>query len=377
MIPRISCRRAARARPLAAFLLGLAACGAGDEPADAAGPWHEGPRLPAPVSNNAAAAVVGPRGITVLSFLGIDSTKSPGGVTNAAYRWDVTTDELEQGDLPEAWRRIAPVPGPGRLAPAVQVFGGRVFLFGGYTVAEDGTERSVPNVDVYTPFTDTWAQAAGIPLPVDDAVSGVWASELIYLVSGWHDDGNVADVQMFDPSLNRWTTATPIPGEPVFGHAGAIMGGDIVYVGGAKVVEGRPRFAIDSTAWRGRIDPVEPSRIEWEAIRPPPGPPFYRAASGVLGGRVVLLGGTDNPYNYDGVGYDGTPSEPSRRLIAYDRSDRWIELPPPPVATMDHRTLAVAGGWVFVVGGMTEGQRVDDRVWYARADELLAAGGAR
>ncbi len=90
---------------------------------------------------------------------------------------------------------------------------------------------------------------------------------------------------------------------------------------------------------------------------------------------VVLLGGTDNPYNYDGIGYDGVPSSPTGSFVGFDPREGWVELPAPPVATMDHRTLAVAGGYVFVVGGMTAGQRVSDRVWYAEVDALLAAAG--
>jgi hypothetical protein len=315
------------------------------------------------VANNAVAAVSGQGGITVLSFLGIDSTKVWSGVTNAAYRWDFGSDE--------GWREIEPVPGPGRLAPTVQVVGGRVFVFGGYTVAEDGSEKSMPDVAVYEPARDAWSRAADIPLPVDDAVSGVWERSLIYLVSGWHDTGNVADVQIFDPAANMWTRATPVPGEPVFGHGGAIIGDDIIYVGGAKVVEGQPRFVADSAAWRGRIDGADPTRITWEPVPHPPGAPLYRAAGATFGGLLVLAGGTDNPYNYDGIGYDGAPSSPSRQLLAYDARVGWVSLPAPPVATMDHRTLGVAGGYVFLVGGMVDGQQVSDRVWYAEVDALL------
>jgi hypothetical protein len=262
----------------------------------------------------------------------------------------------------------------------------RTFLRGaGVTLAlplldamlEDGGERSLPDVPVYDVLRDGWGFASEIPVPVDDAVSGVWARSLVYLVSGWHDDGNVADVQVFDPSLDLWTTATPIPGAPVFGHVGGVVGDRILYVGGARVVDARPRFVVDSTAWVGHIDPSDPSVVGWEPIPPPPGLPLYRAASGTAGGVLLLLGGTDNPYNYDGVGYDGAPSSPVHRLLAYDPRRGWLELAPPPVPTMDHRSLGVAGGRVFLVGGMEEGQRVSDRVWHAEVEALLAAGVAR
>ena len=328
----------------------LAGCGVRDGPPVPGDPtvevWREGPRLPAAVANNAVAAVAGQGGITVLSFLGIDSTKVWSGVTSAAYRWDFGNDE--------EWREIDPVPGPGRLAATVQVFGGRVFVFGGYTVAEDGSEKSMADVAVYGPRRDAWSRAADIPLPVDDAVSGVWERSLIYLVSGWHDTGNVSDVQIFNPAANIWTDATPIPGEPVFGHSGAIVGGDIVYLGGSKIIEGQPRFVVDSAAWRGRIDGADPTHISWEPVPLPPGAPLYRAAGAAFGGLVVLAGGTDNPYNYNGIGYDGAPSSPKRQLMGYDARTGWTSLPAPPVATMDHRTLAVAGGYVFLVGGMVD-----------------------
>jgi hypothetical protein len=41
---------------------------------------------------------------------------------------------------------------------------------------------------------------------------------------------------------------------------------------------------------------------------------------------------------------------------------------------MDHRNAGVAGGRIFVVGGMLEGQRVSDQVWLATASGLLEVG---
>ena len=131
----------------------------------------------------------------VFSFLGLDSTRRWNGVVDWAFRWDLGSDR---------WRTVAPVPGRGRLAATAQAVRGRIYLFGGYTVAEDGSEKSLPNVDVYDPATDRWSAGAPIPVPVDDAVSGVWRDSLVFLVSGWHDRDNVADVQIYDPAADRW-----------------------------------------------------------------------------------------------------------------------------------------------------------------------------
>jgi len=321
--------------------------------------WQEAPPLPDPVSNNAVAAVETADGASVFSFLGIDSTRAWDGVVNAAYRWTVSAD---------VWTEVAPVPGPGRLAATAQAVGGRVYVFGGYTVAEDGSEKSLPNVDIYDPDGDTWRRGADIPLPVDDAVSGVWRDSLIYLVSGWHDTGNVDRVQIYDPATDTWQQGTPIPGTPVFGHAGAIAGDAIVYTGGARVTGGSPRYAIEPSAWRGDIDPGDPTLIHWRSVPMNPGPALYRAAGGSILGYVVFAGGTTNPYNYDGIGYDGVAAEPEPGVFAYEvERERWVELAAMDVPTMDHRTIALLpGGRLVLVGGMEAGQRVTRRVAFTR-----------
>jgi hypothetical protein len=330
--------------------------------------WGEAPRLPTPLANNAVAAVRTPDGPAVFSFLGIDSTKAWDGRPPIALRWDLGSAE---------WRAVREVPGAGRLAATAEAVRGKIYLFGGYTVADDGSERSLPNVDIYDPETDRWSSGAPIPVPVDDAISGVWRDSLIYLVSGWHDRDNVADVQIYDPSEDRWMAATPIPGTSVFGHAGGLAGNTIVYIDGTRTLsEGQPRFRIEGSAWAGDIDPDRPEDIRWRRLPPHPGPPLYRAAAtGVPDRWVIFLGGSDNPYNYDGQGYDGVPSEPRAAVFAWDiRAGRWLTLPPLSVATMDHRAIAIVGPELFVVGGMEAGQRVTRRVVRAHLGDLLSAG---
>jgi N-acetylneuraminic acid mutarotase len=326
-------------------------------------PWEVGPPLLLPVSNNAVAGLVTPDGPAVFSFLGLDATKRWDGVTARSFRL-----RLSDG----VWEEIAAPPGPGRLAGTAQAVGGRIFLFGGYTVAEDGSEKSVPGVDVWDPADDSWSAAAPMPVPVDDAVSGVWRDSLIVLVSGWYDRDNVADVQIFDPALDRWQAATPIPGPPVFGHAGAIAGDLIVYLDGVRTAEEQPRFRMAGSAWLGAIDPEDPADIRWTRLPDHPGPPLYRAAAVAVGRYVIFAGGSENPYNYDGIGYDGLASEPLERVFAFDtEAGEWVDLPPLPLATMDHRSIIHVDGQLLIVGGMTAGQSVTDRVVIAPLNRVL------
>lgn len=319
--------------------------------------WMEGPSLPRPLANNAVASLAIDGRTLVFSFLGIGTTKRHDGIVRDAY-------ELEPAAA--SWRSLPAVPGEeGRIAATAETVRGRVYLFGGYTVDRDGGEVSVGDVDVWDPALRRWSAAAPLPVPVDDAVSGVWRDSLVYLVSGWSQRDNVPSVQVYDPATDRWARATPIPGAPVLGHAGGVADDVIVYCDGVKVNPfRRPRFVISDSCWRGDIDPSDPTRIAWRELAAHPGAPKYRAAAGAVPGRgwVLFAGGSSNPYNFDGVGYDGVPSEPDGTIFAYDvREDRWIRGPMMPVPTMDHRGVVVTGDELWVVGGMTAGQRVTSR----------------
>ncbi len=306
---------------------------------------HAQPTLPMPVANNAVAiGTIGGRS-WVFSLLGIDSTTRWSGITRAAFAWSPGM---------AAWRRLPDVPGTvGRLAATAQVVRGKVYLFGGYTVDSAGGERSLDVVDVWEPAAERWTRAAPMTVAVDDAVSATWRDSLVYLISGWHNTDNVPLVQVFDVVEGRWSQATPIPGPGVFGHTGGIAGNTLVYVDGAKRQAGRVRYGMEGSSWAGEIDPTQPLRITWRRLPAHPGPPLYRAAAAGCGALMIVAGGTDNPYNYNGIGYDGVVSRPRAAAFAWHTRRRtWVTLPAAPVATMDHRGLLVHEDTVAIVGGM-------------------------
>jgi hypothetical protein len=325
--------------------------------------WASGPPLPMPVSNNAVAAVETAEGWEVYSFLGIDESRDWTGVHSRVFRYRSSSS---------SWTELDAVEGPGRLAGTAQTVDGLILLFGGYTVAEDGTEQSVPQVNMWDPVTEQWGLAAPIPIPTDDAVSGTWTESIVYLVSGWHDTDNIRDVQGYDAVRDTWFAATPIPGAPVFGHAGAISGNTIIYIDGVRVDKDPRTFILEQSSWRGEIDPEDPARISWSQIADHPGPPLYRAASVAVGPWVVFAGGTDNPYNYNGIGYGGEPAEPLTGVLAYNVvQDRWVELPGLALPSMDHRGMVRVGSDLWILGGMASGQRVTARVAVADLSRLL------
>ena len=246
------------------------------------------PALRQAVSNNAVALVSTQKGDYVYSFLGLGSGKT----------WQDTSLEasvLSPGA--STWTRLEPVPGTsGRLAASAVSADGAAWLFGGYTVAADGSEKSIPGVYRIRPGESQLQWVTDMPVPVEDSVLLVHRDRYIYLVSGWHDLGNVNLVQVLDTQTMAWTQATPWPGEPVFGHSGGISEGSLLVCDGVRIqysADENPRqFLPSSQCWSGSIDTENFRRINWRPVPSHPGAPKYRmAATGDTNQRVVFAGG--------------------------------------------------------------------------------------
>lgn len=348
------------------LLLALAACVASEDAGNGVA-IEAVAGLPQPVSNNAVASVNVKGRQYVVSFAGLGSGK----------RHSDTLDVTLVLDSESArWHESAVLPGGvGRLASVAASVGELAYVFGGYTVASDGSEVSTPFVHAFDPVLEEYSVLSPMPVPVDDAVAVSYLDRYIYLISGWHDLGNVNVVQRYDALTNTWEQATPIPGNSLFGHAGGIVGNQIVYCDGVMIQANPDRqrdFVASDECFLGIIDVSDSRRIDWRSMPSHPGLPRYRmAAAGAssLNG-VLFIGGSENPYNYDGIGYNGKPSEPAPGGLLFDlKSLSWRAISVSGPATMDHRGLLPFGDRWLTVGGMQAGQEVTDRV-IARKLEL-------
>jgi hypothetical protein len=324
------------------------------------------PPLPAAVANNAVASVKSGRREYIVSFNGLGAGKTHADTLDVTWIFDSRAG---------LWEAAPAVPGGvGRLASVAATVGKKVFVFGGYSVARDGTEVSLPWTHVFDPRKREFRERAPMPVPVDDAVAVTYDDRYVYLISGWHNLGNVNLVQRYDTKTDSWQQATPTPGPAVFGHAGGIVGNTIVYCDGVAVEahgDRRREFVAVPDCLLGIIDADDGRRIDWRTIPYHPGMPRYRmAAVGVPNlDAVLFVGGSENPYNYDGTGYDGDPSVPATGALLFDiDAQRWrvIEFEGEP--TMDHRGLVPFKGQWVTVGGMTSDQRVTDRVFSYEAE---------
>ncbi len=304
------------------------------------------PDLPEPVANNAVAALTIDGQTWLLSVAGLGPAKSHDDVHAKGF---ILTPQGR-------WERLAELPGgAGRLGAAAVSAAQRFFLIGGYTVAADGNEVSLPDVLVLDPTSRRFERRAPMPIPVDDAVAIVVEQRWIYLVSGWHDRGNVNLVQVYDTATDSWQQATPWPGNALFGHAGAAIDRELVVCDGVAInVAVQPRrFVASPDCYFGRIESDDPRTIHWQQLPPHPGKSCYRSAAFATQGMIVFSGGADNPYNYSGVGYDGRSAKPCQKPFAWDlASRRWVQGDVDRNAAMDHRGAVRWGEHFWTLGGM-------------------------
>ncbi|MCF8247491.1 MAG: T9SS type A sorting domain-containing protein [Saprospiraceae bacterium] len=327
--------------------------------------------LPEAVSNNAVTAAVADGKTYVYSFSGIDSTKIWSGIHLKAWRYDLLADE---------WIALPPIPDPagGKIAAAASFIKGKIYVVGGYHVAQNGNETSSAITHVFDPATNVWLpDAAPIPVPIDDHVQVTWRDSLLYVVTGWSNTTNVPNVQIFNPLSNTWMVGTPVPNNvdyKVFGASGVIVGDTIFYAGGARTGS---NFPPTSFFRKGIINPNDPTQIEWTGFDEPAAK-GYRMAAATFGNRPIWLGGSDVTYNFNGIAYNGSGGVlPLDRTTMYDPgSGSFYQTTGNMPAVMDIRGAAqIAENEVIIVGGMSAGQQVTNQVWRIPLDGLTGVDG--
>lgn len=326
------------------------------------------PPLPEPVANNAVATATIDKKLYVFSFMGLGKGKTHNDVHNRAWQLVVNNN-----DKPLQWQALTPVPSSlalkGRLASVAVGVKDSVYIFGGYTVDEHHNEISTPDVYKYAPVTGEYKLLTPMPVPVDDATALVYQNRYVYLISGWHNDGNVNLVQVYDTQTDQWQQASPFLGKPVFGQAGGIVNNTMVICDGVSVTphsDKRRSFAAETACFKGIIDKKNPLKIDWRTLDHPTGTARYRmaAAGDKDTSKIYFVGGSTNPYNYNGIGYNGEPSTTDDAIWTFDIAEgTWvISKTEAEAPTMDHRGLINVNGSWYTVGGMLGAQLVTRKV---------------
>ncbi len=320
--------------------------------------WTPLSNMPMRTSNNAVASFNSVTGQSYLySFGGIDSTKSSAGIHQRVF---------ELNFLSNSWSEKQALPDTlGKIAMGASFVKGKIFVIGGYHVLPNGNEISSDKVHVFNPNLGVFENdAASIPVPIDDHVQCVYKDSLIFVVTGWSQTTNKPDVQIFNPTLNQWTTGTSLPNNnnfKAFGASGYIVGDTLYYFGG--VTTGLSFVARDYMR-KGFINPNDPTDIVWSTMSPAPGGAGYRMACGASGETVFWVGGSSVGYNFDGMAYNGSGGvEPESRILHLNSpSNNYQNNSNEPYAVMDLRGIGELGsGRWLICGGMDSNQVVSNR----------------
>ena len=321
--------------------------------------------LPEAVSNNAVSSAIIEGQTFIYSFSGIDTTKIYSGIHNKGFKYDL------QGDT---WTSIDPLPsGPTRIAAGANTIGDIIYVIGGYHVNSFGFETSQSKVHRYDVQADTFlTDGASIPLAIDDHVQAVWRDSLLFVITGWSNNQNVRNVQIYDPAIDNWTSGTSVPnisGYRVFGASGAILGDTIYYLGGAEFGNNFPASKVFK---KGAINPDNPTEIAWSSFESDLAI-GYRAASFISNGRVYWVGGSDITYNFDGFAYNSSGAvDPNRRITVYDPSTGGLtafENSAPDIMDLRGAGETVDGKWILA-GGMENGPIVSRKTFMISPENL-------
>ncbi len=338
------------------------------------------PQLPEGVSNNAVAKVSTTKGDYLISFTGLAAEKDYQAVHNKVWGVNLSTADSQ-------WQALKPVPfvAPlaGRLASIAVGIDEKAYVFGGYTVAKNHEEISTVDNYQFDILTNHYQRIADMPVAVDDTAASVYQQRYIYLFGGWHNDGNVNLVQVYDTKTDTWEQASPIPAPAVFGQAVAMSGNKIVLCDGVKVqanIGKRRNYQSSPVCLFGKVNPKNHLRISWQLLphysiseqaaklnKAPTATAHYRmAATGVSDsseGQAIFMAGSNNPYNYSGIGYNGDPSAPHNVQYTFDfKSMQWLTPVTLDVPSMDHRGLICHHDQLLRIGGMLEQQQVSKQV---------------
>ncbi len=316
-----------------------------------------------PISNHAMCAGEMNGLWYVYAFGGITSGLQESDIHRHAFRFDVAAN---------SWNALPDVPDTlGKIASAASVVGDTAYVIGGYHVFPGPPfEVSSNRVHRLELSSNTWMpNGADIPVAIDDQVQAIWRDSLIYVITGWSNTTNVANVQVYDPAHDQWAAGTPVPNNTqykAFGASGVIIGDTIYYHGGATTGS---NFPAQDRLRIGIIDPLVPTSITWlPSVNGPLGA-RYRSGAIAVNDEPVWVGGSSVSYNYDAVAYNGSGVvQPATEMLRWSQG-AFSSAGTTPTMVMDLRGLGDIGGGAFVVaGGMGPQQAVLDSVWLVQVE---------
>jgi N-acetylneuraminic acid mutarotase len=222
------------------------------------------------------------------------------------------------------WVTKTPMP-TAKIYMGIAVLNNKIYLIGGY----NGTSY-IATVEMYDPSIDKWSTMPDMPM--SRAPAAAVYNNKIYVIGG----GDIGTVQEYDPGANTWIDKTPMP--TVRGPAVTMIGSIIYAIGGYNSITGS----------LGTNESYDPSTDTWSSLADMTARNSTPVAA--AGGKVYAFGG------------EYWPSTPLNLVEEYDPlGNAWATKTVLPTA----RTRAAAvtvNRKIYVIGG------TDDVIDLAKVD---------
>lgn len=239
-----------------------------DPTAGPTGTWTTGADLPVCSSAGATAVINGQ--VYVLT-----------GYCNG-YRTDL--DRYDPAS--NTWTPLASAPHI-HAFPVVGAINGKLYVAGG-EVPGQTLATVTPVLDVYDPQSDSWTTLSSMLTAVETAAGGVINGKL-YVAGGntasGPGNGDVAILQVYDPTSNTWSTAAPMPGGVRQLMGSGVVNGLLYVIGGRNY----PNVL-------AYVEVYNPVTDTWGTKAAMPTARFG-VATGVVNGALYVIGGNSNPDN--------------------------------------------------------------------------------
>lgn len=232
---------------------------------------------------------------------------------------------------------IAALPEPREQAAVVNL-NGKLYIMGGNNASGAPTTTCW----VFDPADNSITPRASLPVALSVRNAVTWNGK-IYVVGGVTSTGFppsswVTDVREYDPATDTWTTIGNFPTSR-YGSMVKVVDSVLYVIGGENTLPGQTasRLAVNEAAVLG-------TGTDWQTKAPMP-VAVHRAASGVAGGRIYVLGGVGN-YN------PLTGTYITDAVQQYDpTSDSWQLMPPLCFPMFGTGGVSDGGPIVYLPGG--------------------------
>ncbi len=147
----------------------------------------------------------------------------PSGDTNTVYIYNPPTDTFTQGANMASGR--------GRGAGGVAVYNGKIYYAGGL---HNGVVQNW--FDVYDPASNTWSSLPNMPFARDHFQAAV-VNDKFYAIAGrqLYINFTLTQVDVYDFGTGLWSTASTALPTPRGGFATAVLGSEILVIGGETI----------------------------------------------------------------------------------------------------------------------------------------------